>query len=195
MGVPAIGFDLYVREDKFVLGYARLMELAQKLSPQPGPQTPHSVKKGDMTSLHQLLFWFIIKNVIPRGQGRNLRRNLTDAMDQCFVDLMNRGEQINLPSIMIRQIARIANTTRDHVLGYGFLLTLIFENFGLELQKKVRVQVINEIGSSTLMGCGFSLAKGEHSASEQGPRSTFPLFLVAVPVGLPLKHSFRTKLG
>ena len=44
----------------------------------------------------------------------------------------------------------------------------------MELQKKVGVQVIDEIGSSTLMGCGFSLAKGEHSASEQGPRSTFP---------------------
>ena len=25
-----------------------------------------------------------------------------------------------------------------------------------------------------MIGCGFSLAKGEHSASEQGPRSTFP---------------------
>jgi len=123
-----------------------------------------------MTSLHQLLFWFIIKNVIPRHKVRNL----VDAMDQCFVDLINRREQINLPSIMICDIARIANTTWDHVLGYGFLLTLVFSHFGVELQKKVRVQVIDEIGNSTLMGCGFSLAKGEHSASEQGPRTTFP---------------------
>jgi len=36
------------------------------------------------------------------------------------------------------------------------------------------VQVIAKIDSNTLMGCGFSLAKGERSASEQGPRSTFP---------------------
>jgi len=28
LGVPASGFDLYVREDKFVLGYGRLLELA-----------------------------------------------------------------------------------------------------------------------------------------------------------------------
>jgi len=35
--VPALEFDLYVREDKSVLGYARLQELAQKFSPQPGP--------------------------------------------------------------------------------------------------------------------------------------------------------------
>ena len=44
----------------------------------------------------------------------------------------------------------------------------------MELQKKVGVQVIDEISSSTLMECGFSLAKGEHSASEQGPKTPFP---------------------
>ena len=36
------------------------------------------------------------------------------------------------------------------------------------------MQVIADIGRSTLMGCGFSLAKGEHSAAEQGPQATFP---------------------
>jgi len=71
-----------------------------------------------MTSLHQLLFWFIIKNIIPRGQGRNL----ADAMDQCFIDLRDIEEQINLPAIMIRHISRIANISREHDLGYGFLL-------------------------------------------------------------------------
>ena len=40
LGVLAMSFDLYVREDKSVLGYARLLELTQKLSPQPRPQTP-----------------------------------------------------------------------------------------------------------------------------------------------------------
>ena len=82
-----------------------------------------------MAPLHQLLFWFIIKNIIPQGQGRNQ----ADAMDQCFTDLMDRSEQINLPAIMIRHIARIANTTREHDLGYGFLQTRVFEHFGVEL--------------------------------------------------------------
>jgi len=31
--------------------------------------------------------------------------------------------------------------------------------------------MLDEIGSSTLMGCGFKLAKGDHAASEQGPRT------------------------
>ena len=121
-----------------------------------------------MTSIHQLLFWFIIKNVIPRGQGRNL----ADAMDQCLMDLMDREEQINLPAIMIRHIARIANISREHDLGYGFLLTCVFEHFGVELQKKVGAQFIDEIRSNTLMGCGYTLVEG--SASDQGTKTPRP---------------------
>ena len=104
LGIPSTGFDVYVRKDKSVLGTARLLELSQKFSQQTCLKTPQSVKKGDMTSIHQLLFWFIIKNVILRGQGRNL----ADAMDQCLMDLMDREEQINLPAIMICHIARLS---------------------------------------------------------------------------------------
>jgi len=117
-----------------------------------------------------LIFWFIIKNVILRGQGRNL----ADVMDQCFTDLIDREAPINLPAIMINHIARIANITREHDLGYEFVLTRVFEHFGVELQKKVGVQIIGTIGSNTLMGCGLDLAKSETSASEQGHRKSFP---------------------
>jgi len=82
LGVPADGFDLYVWEDKFLLGKAKLLDLAQRLSQQPGLKHPQAVKKGDMPPLHQLMFWFLIKNIIPRGQGRD-RAN---AMDQCLTD-------------------------------------------------------------------------------------------------------------
>jgi len=75
---------------------------------------------------------------------------------------------------MIRYIARIANTTREHDLGYGFLLTWVFEHFGVELQKKVRVQVIDKIGSSTMMGCGFDLVQDEVPGSEQGLQTPTP---------------------
>jgi len=66
LGVPATGFDIYVREDKSIFGNGWLLELSQSLSQQTGLKTPQYVKKRDMTSLHQLLFWFIIKNVIRR---------------------------------------------------------------------------------------------------------------------------------
>jgi len=85
---------------------------------------------------------------------------MADAMDQYFIDLIDREEHINLPAIMIRHIARIANTSRKHDLGYGFLLTPVFEHFGFKLQKKVGVQAIYDIRSSTLMGCGYTLVEG-----------------------------------
>jgi len=129
LGVPATGFNLYVREDKSLLGKAKLLELAQRLSQQPGLKSPQAVKKGDMQPLHQLLFWFIIKNIIPRAQGRTQ----ADAMDQCLTDLMDRGEQINLLAFMLSHIMRIATTPRAHDLGCDFLLTRVFEHFGVEL--------------------------------------------------------------
>jgi len=72
---------------------------------------------------------------------------------------------------MIRDIARIANTIREHNLGYGFLQTRVSEHFGVALKKKVGVQMIDEIRSSTLMGCSFILVEG--SASEQGTKTPF----------------------
>ena len=87
LGVPSTGFDLYIREDKSLLGRDRLLELSQHLNQQLGLRSPQSVKEGDMQPLHQLIFWFIIKNIIPRAQGRNQ----ADTMDQCLTDLMDRG--------------------------------------------------------------------------------------------------------
>jgi len=73
-------------------------------------------------------------------------------MDQCFIDLMDREEQINLPAIMIQHIVRIANTAGEHNLGYGFLLTLIFEHFGVELKKKVGAKLWTTLGVAPLWG-------------------------------------------
>ena len=87
-------------------------------------------------------------------------------MDQCLTDLMDRGEQINLPAFMITHIARIVNTPRAHNLGYGFLLTRVFEHFRVELKKKVDAHVIDEVGSSTIMGCGFDLIRAGDPSDE-----------------------------
>jgi len=174
LGVPATGFDLYVREDNSLVSKARLLELAQHLSQQPGLRSPQAVKKGDMQPLHQLLFWFVIENIIPRAQGRNQ----TDAMDLCLIDLMDKSEQINLHSFMINHIMRIATTPRAHDLGYGFLLTKVFKHFSVELRKRVDAQVIDEIGSSTIIGCGFVLIKAgdrQPDQVEQSPAERAPV--------------------
>ena len=39
---------------------------------------------------------------------------------------------------------------------------------GVELQKKVKAHVIDEVGSSTFMGCSFELIKKVDSGFEQG---------------------------
>jgi len=123
LGVLADGFTVYVREDKTMLGEQRLLKLTQRLAQDLIITRSRSVRKGEMLPLHRLLFWFVIKNVIPRGQGCNL----ADPMDMCLTDLLDWGEKINLPAIMIYYIARIANTSKDHDMRYGFLLTSVFE--------------------------------------------------------------------
>jgi len=65
LGMPPEGFDVYVHEDKSVLGTERLLELTQKISQKPNLTAPRSVRKGEITPMYRLLFWFIIKNVIP----------------------------------------------------------------------------------------------------------------------------------
>ena len=51
----------------------------------------------------------------------------------CFTDLLDHCEKINLPAIMISHVVRIANTSKDHDMGYGFLLTLVFDELGIPL--------------------------------------------------------------
>jgi len=92
-------------------------------------------------------------------------------MDQCLTDLMDRGEPISLPGFMINHIMRIATTPRAHVLGYGFLLTRVFEHFDVELRKRVDAQVVDEIGSSTIMGCDFVLIKAGDRGTDQAEQS------------------------
>ena len=126
------------------------------------------MRKGKMMPLHRLLFWFIIKNIIPRGQGRNL----ADPMDMCLTDLLDRGEKINLLAIMISHIRRIANTTRDHDMGYGVLLTSVFEQLGIPLQKRVGFHVTNDIGHNSVVGCGFKVKKDREYRFRTGAPNT-----------------------
>ena len=82
---------------------------------------------------------------------------------------------------MIRHIGRIANTTRTHDLGYGFLLTRVFEHFGIVLTRRVAAQIIDEIGIDTLLGCGYEVGEG------QSPnRVVDHLFLSNLPSSLKL---------
>ena len=84
---------------------------------------------------------------------------------------------------------RIATTTRAHDLGYGFLLTKVFEHFGVELRKKVDAQAIDEVGSSTIMGC-YTLLKPCDQRTDQGAQTPVCQCLIAVEIKV-CKHLLR----
>jgi len=50
----------------------------------------------------------------------------------------------------------------------------VFEHFGVELQKRVEAEVIDEIGSSTLLGGRFDFVHDEDPGSEQGMQTPTP---------------------
>jgi len=77
---------------------------------------------------------------------------------------------------MISHIGRIANTTKDHDIGYGFLLTSVFKKLGIPLQKRVGFQVSDEIDNSILIGCGFTVTKGRSATSKQELRTPLDPF-------------------
>jgi len=72
---------------------------------------------------------------------------------------------------MINHIGRIANTSKDHDMEYGFLLTSVFEKIGIPLQKRVGFQVSDEIGFNTLIRSGLKVIKGGSAGSKQGPQT------------------------
>jgi len=67
----------------------------------------------------------------------------------------------------------------------------VFEHFGVELQKRVEAQVIDEIGSSTLMRCGFDLVQMRIPAPERGCKHPL-LFPAVLQVILLLKYFSRS---
>ena len=53
----------------------------------------------------------------------------------------------------------VRDATKVHDKGYWFLLTSVFEKLRISLEKIVGLQVSDEIGNSTLIGCGFKITK------------------------------------
>ena len=53
------------------------------------------------------------------------------------------------------------------------MLTSAFEKLGIPSQKRKGFQVSDEIGSSTLIGCGFKVTKGNSAVSEHGSQTPF----------------------
>ena len=53
------------------------------------------------------------------------------------------------------------------------MLTSVFEELGIPLQKRVGSKGSDEIGSSILVECGSTVTTGSSAGSEQGPKTPF----------------------
>jgi len=68
---------------------------------------------------------------------------------------------------------RTANTSKDHDMGYGFLLSSMFEELRISLQKRWVFKSVMKLEVHTLIGCGFKVTKGSSVVSKQGPQISF----------------------
>ena len=72
------------------------------------------------------------------------------------------------------------------------MLTSMFEEIRIPLQKRVGFQVSDEIRRNTLVRCGFTVIKGSSAGSEQGPQT--PFGLVPRSASLSSVHAIDTSV-
>lgn len=86
--------------------------------------------KEEMNSIHKLLYEFVNKCVLYRSK----RRNEVTTLDLAVVEVLEKNMLFNLPSFMIKHMARIANLSkRNHALPYRFFITQVFAHFKVPL--------------------------------------------------------------
>lgn len=82
--------------------------------------------KGEMKSVHKLLLKFVNKCLLPRSE----RRHKDTYLDLELMEVFHQNSPINLPSPMMKYMARAADHENGiHALPYRFLLTSLFEHF------------------------------------------------------------------
>lgn len=85
----------------------------------------HMLKK-QMQPLYQLIFELVNKVILPRAE----RRSSASLTDLFMIEALVSFKPINLPRIMIEPIVEIYEFKDSiHALGYGFLLTRVFDHF------------------------------------------------------------------
>lgn len=73
--------------------------------------------KKEMSPSHRLLFMFVMRCIIQRGEGRDE----ATSYDMAMMELLDREAEVNLPSLMIQYIERVVDPKqRPHSLPYGF---------------------------------------------------------------------------
>ncbi|MCD9560709.1 hypothetical protein HAX54_019455 [Datura stramonium] len=104
------------------------LEIVGKFSGDSSRTSVSKVLKRSMSSYHKFLFTFVIRNLIPRQE----RRDVASYLDLTLMELLDRGMPINLPALMIAYLNKVVHdVNKNHALPYGFLLTSVFAKWGV----------------------------------------------------------------
>lgn len=144
--VPSYGWNEFAKGEWPELhGLAEPLEIVRRFAQDGTIQRPRSVQLKELSPLHKYLYTMVIRMLLPRNQ----RRTEASYMDLAVMELMIRGEQINLPGLMLRHIYRVVSNedpSAKQALGYGFWLGDVFERLGASISNWTYEQAKDRLG-------------------------------------------------
>ncbi|GAB2279475.1 hypothetical protein Dimus_014114 [Dionaea muscipula] len=145
-----IGVDLCDNETYFVRG-REFLELTALTHPffhtkivSAVCQTrnaPGGIKRGDLHPRLLILHLWICSNILPKKGHMDEVSPFEVYLLYCFV----QGIKLDLPTIIMKEIVRIKEADGSKALGFGALLTRVFENTPILLEEE-----LNEVCGSPL---------------------------------------------
>ncbi|GAB2299362.1 hypothetical protein Dimus_033437 [Dionaea muscipula] len=95
--------------------------------------TPGGIKRGDLHPRLLILHLWICSNILPKKGHMDEVSPFEAYLLYCFV----QGIKLDLPTITMKEIVRIKEADGSKALGFGALLTRIFENTSILLEEEL----------------------------------------------------------
>ncbi|GAB2266732.1 hypothetical protein Dimus_001724 [Dionaea muscipula] len=95
--------------------------------------TPSGIKKGDLHPRLLILHLWICSNILPKKGHMDEVSPFEVYLLFCFV----KGIKLDLPTIILKEIVRIKEADGSKALGFGALLTRVFENTHILLEEEL----------------------------------------------------------
>lgn len=123
LGVPSVAYSEYLRNSWPARSDGvSALEVTRKFAGRPRLTRATQAKKQAMQPFYQLIFEFVLKNLLQR-----LERRSDICLVLTYMDLIDREVLVNLHELTIKHIRRVADMgLGKHALLYGFLLGRIF---------------------------------------------------------------------
>ena len=153
--VPNEGYDAYFKgKFNLKLGGATMNEIMNFFGGEKGTS---KIDHNRLSPLHKLLFNVVWRTILPRTQKRNEANLLDISVMYCLAKKI----KINFPALMIQHLEHCV--PKGFKVGYGALLTTVFESLDVELDDLdvIRLKGENKIQESTLLNLGIIVVEGK----------------------------------